>query len=193
MIYDFDNPFVFWTPVNNHQELKETLVPIIKKLSCSSDHTVTVDGSTTSYYHQQYNYFTAEMAEAFIWEPLEKMHDEKNIKKPRRYGLDALWWNNYEPGGRTKVHKHERSDWSGIYLLHLNEPNTTTFYSQYGESPNSGYMNQYKMMDQIHEGCVMIFPSFLQHCAESCSENRIVISYDIISEYDRSPLTITPP
>jgi hypothetical protein len=159
-------------------------------ISDNDNATVTVDGSTTTYYHQKYSYFTNDILEDIIWKPLEQMHEEKNISKPQGYNLDALWWNNYTSGGRTKVHKHERADWSGIYLLHLEESNTTTFYSQYGEAPNSGYMNQHKVMDNATEGDVIIFPSFMQHCGDVCTKNRIIVSFDVISEYERSPLII---
>tara|TARA_B100000378_G_scaffold36547_1_gene27596 strand:- start:134 stop:712 length:579 start_codon:yes stop_codon:yes gene_type:complete len=190
MIHEFNAPFVFWTKVNNHKKIKDTLVPIIKTISNNDNSTVTVDGSTTTYYHQTYSYFTSDMIDDIILKPIEQMHTEKNLNRPLRFHLDALWWNNYTSGGRTKVHKHQHADWSGIYLLHLEEPNTTTFYSQYGEAPNIGYMNQHKVMDNAVEGDVMIFPSFMQHCADACTKNRIIVSFDVISEFERSPLVI---
>jgi len=190
MIHEFNAPFVFWTKVNNHKKIKDTLVPIIKTISNNDNSTVTVDGSTTTYYHQTYSYFTSDMIDDIILKPIEQMHTEKNLNRPLRFHLDALWWNNYTSGGRTKVHKHQHADWSGIYLLHLEEPNTTTFYSQYGEAPNIGYMNQHKVMDNVVEGDVMIFPSFMQHCADVCTKNRIIVSFDVISEFERTPLVI---
>ena len=190
MIHEFNAPFVFWTKVNNHKKIKDTLVPIIKTISNNDNSTVTVDGSTTTYYHQTYSYFTSDMIDDIILKPIEQMHTEKNLNRPLRFHLDALWWNNYTSGGRTKVHKHQHADWSGIYLLHLEEPNTTTFYSQYGEAPNIGYMNQHKVMDNAVEGDVMIFPSFMQHCANACTKNRIIVSFDVISEFERTPLVI---
>ena len=190
MIHEFNAPFVFWTKVNNHKKIKDTLVPIIKTISNNDNSTVTVDGSTTTYYHQTYSYFTSDMIDDIILKPIEQMHTEKNLNRPLRFHLDALWWNNYTSGGRTKVHKHQHADWSGIYLLHLEEPNTTTFYSQYGEAPNIGYMNQHKVMDNAVEGDVMIFPSFMQHCADACTKNRIIVSFDVRSEFERTPLVI---
>ena len=190
MIHEFNAPFIFWTKVNNHKKIKDTLVPIIKTISNNDNSTVTVDGSTTTYYHQTYSYFTSDMIDDIILKPIEQMHTEKNLNRPLRFHLDALWWNNYTSGGRTKVHKHQHADWSGIYLLHLEEPNTTTFYSQYGEAPNIGYMNQHKVMDNVVEGDVMIFPSFMQHCADVCTKNRIIVSFDVISEFERTPLVI---
>ena len=52
--FNFDAPFIFWTKVNNHKEIKDTIVPVIKIISDNDNATVTVDGSTTTYYHQNY-------------------------------------------------------------------------------------------------------------------------------------------
>ena len=44
MIHEFDAPFIFWTKVNNHKEIKDTIVPVIKIISDNDNATVTVDG-----------------------------------------------------------------------------------------------------------------------------------------------------
>ena len=33
MIHEFDAPFIFWTKVNNHKQIKDTIVPVIKIIS----------------------------------------------------------------------------------------------------------------------------------------------------------------
>jgi len=181
MIYKFDCPFVFWTEVKNHKSIKNQILPFIKKLSENNTCTVTSDKAISTYYHQSYPYIQHTMLEDIIWKPLDEMMTTCGIEKPvNGYKLDGLWWNNYQSGGFTKVHKHERADWSGIYLLHLEEPNTTTFYAQYAQHPNSNYMSQYKTFDEVGEGNVMIFPSGMQHAALPCTSNRIIISFDII-------------
>ena len=192
MIYEFDAPFVYWTEVNNHQTIKDTLIPIISKLSETDSNTVTVDGSISSYYHQMYPYINQEMLTDIVYNPVQQMIDERGFDEPQHLEIDSFWWNNYQPGGKTRVHKHSRGDWSGIYLLHLEEPNTTTFFAQYGEAPNTGFMDQTKTMDEVGEGCVMIFPSFLQHCAQPSVKNRIIVSFDVICHYERSNLMFSP-
>ena len=181
MLYEFDAPFVYWTEVDNHKSIKAQLMPFIEKLSQNDKCTVSVNGSISTYYHQTYPYINGKMLEDIIWKPLDNMMNSRGIEKPSDgYKLDGLWWNNYQPGGFANVHKHERADWSGIYLLHLEEPNTTTFYAQYAQHPNSHYMSQYKTFDEVGEGNVMIFPSGMQHAALPCISNRIIISFDII-------------
>jgi len=192
MIYEFDSPFVYWKSVNNHQTIKDTLIPIIKSISENDGATVTVDGSTTTYYHQQYPYIDQEMLADIVYDPVKQMIEEREFDKPQQFEIDSFWWNNYQSGGKTRVHKHSRGDWSGIYLLHLEEPNTTTFFAQYGEAPNTGFMDQTKTMDEVGEGYVMLFPSFLQHCAQPSVNNRIIVSFDVICHYDRTPLMFSP-
>jgi hypothetical protein len=182
MIYDFENPFVFWTKVNNHEKIKKDLMPHI--LNTPEDRVTRQDGSRTSFFHQQYNFFNKEIIEEIVWKPYEQMLDEKKITdRPPHYKLSSLWFNDYEPGGRTFAHKHSTSDWSGIYILHLDEPNTTVFYCHYGEAPHTNYMNKYKVMDDIQEGYVMLFPSFMLHAAGPCIKQRVCIAFDITCEY----------
>ena len=190
MIYEFDSPFVYWTEVNNHKTIKDSLVPTIKALSKSDTNTVTVDGSISSYYHQTYPYINKSMLTDIVYNPVQQKIEEKGFDKPEKFEIDGFWWNNYQAGGNTRVHKHSRSDWSGIYLLHLEEPNTTTFIAQYGEAPNTDFMNKNKTMDEVTEGHVMIFPSFLLHYAQPSIKNRIIISFDVICHYERTPLIL---
>lgn len=133
MLYEFDNPFVFWTKVENHEEIKQYLIPHI--LDTPEEKVSRYCGSRTSYFHQQYNFFNKKIIEDIVWKPYEQMLDEKNItERPPQFKLNSLWFNDYEPGGSTFTHKHCTADWSGIYLLHLEEPNTTVFYCHYGET-----------------------------------------------------------
>jgi hypothetical protein len=191
MLIEFHNPFVFWTSVKNHAEIKDILVKNIKKTvnnpSAIHNHN---EFTVTSYYNQTYDYFTDEMLKNIIWDPLEQMHIEKNITTPKSYTLDGLWWNYYYPGGFAKVHSHAPSDWSGVYIVHLEEPNSTNFYAHYGSAPNSGYMNQQQKMDMVNEGDVMIFPSFLEHSFDPCTKDRIIFAFDVVSNYDRPRVNI---
>ena len=190
MIYEFNSPFVYWTEDNNHKTIKDSLIPTIKALSESESNTVSEEGSISSYYHQVYPYINRSMLTDIVYNPVQQMIEEKGFDKPDEFEIDSLWWNNYQAGGTTRVHKHSRGDWSGIYLLHLEEPNTTTFIAQYGEAPNTDHLNESKTMDEVTEGHVMIFPSFLLHYAKPSIKNRIIIAFDVICHYDRSPLIL---
>ena len=186
MLFEFENPFVFWTSVKDHQKIKDKLVPRIKRDSANEDliHRPN-EFMVSSFYSQTYDYITDEMLKNIVWDPLEQMHVEKQIMTPPNYTLEAFWWNVYQPGGFAKVHSHASADWSGVYLLHLEEPNQTYFYSHFGHTPNTGYMNQQKILDEAVEGDVMIFPSFMEHSFHPGAKDRIIIAFDIISNHGR--------
>jgi hypothetical protein len=186
MLFEFENPFVFWTTVKGHEKIKEKLVPRIEKDSLNENiiHRAN-EFMVTSFYNQTYDYITDSMLKNIVWDPLEQMHVEKQIDTPKNYTLDAFWWNVYRPGGFAKVHSHAASDWSGIYLLHLEEPNQTYFYAHYGHSPNTGYMNQQKVLEEAKEGDVMIFPSFMEHSFHPGTKNRITIAFDVLAHHGR--------
>lgn len=44
-------------------------------------------------------------------------------------------------------------------------------------------MNKYKVMDQVEEGYVMLFPSFMLHAAGPCTKQRITVAFDIVCQY----------
>ena len=184
MIHEFQAPFVFYTQVKNHSEIKEILLPEITNQSEKDPNLTEINGAITSYYDKVSEIISDEVLDSIVWNPLQLMLDAKGLSK-KECSLDRLWWNNYKPGGNTQIHQHYKSDWSGIYILHLEGKNTTTFYSLYGDSPNSGYMHQIKTFDELTEGYVMIFPGFLQHRAKECSGNRVIISFDVVERCAR--------
>ena len=51
-------------------------------------------------------------------------------------------------------------------------------------------MNEIKRFSEVTEGCVMIFPSFMQHYADVSQGNRIIVSFDITYNKKRIPLNI---
>ena len=191
MLFEFENPFIFWTSVKDHEKMKEQLVPRIRKDSLNESliHRPN-EFMVSSFYSQTYDYITDEMLKNFVWDPLEQMHVEKKIKTPKNYTLDSLWWNRYYPKGYAKVHSHAAADWSGVYLLHLEEPNLTNFYAHFGHTPNTGYMNQQQTMDMVKEGDVMIFPSFLEHAFHPGEKERIIIAFDILAHHGRPVVNI---
>jgi cytolysin (calcineurin-like family phosphatase) len=191
MLFEFENPFVFWTSVKDHQKIKDKLVPRIKRDSANEDliHRPN-EFMVSSFYSQTYDYITDEMLKNIVWDPLEQMHVEKQIMTPSNYTLEAFWWNVYQPGGFAKVHSHASADWSGVYLVHLEEPNQTYFYSHFGHTPNTGYMNQQKILDEAVEGDVILFPSFLEHSFHPGAKDRIIIAFDIISNHGRPRVNI---
>jgi hypothetical protein len=89
MLYEFDNPFIFWAKVNNHEEIKEYLMPHI--LNTPDDRVNYQDGSRTSYFHQQYDYFNKGVIEEMVWKPFEQMFQEKDLgEKPPQFRISVV-------------------------------------------------------------------------------------------------------
>lgn len=184
MIFNFDSPFVAWYPVNNHQELKEKYLPIItqQKQEIQFDSISFANNSHTSYYHRDLDnpLKQKDLIDAIVWQPFDSLLNEKQITpSPTKSNLKDIWWNYYYHNGYAKPHKHVTSDFSGIYLLQLDEPNTTEFLQISGELPNHPFMQKEYSTQHITEGHVIIFPSFLLHYVTPCSKTRVVISWNI--------------
>lgn len=200
------SPFIFWEEVENHQEIKNNFLPKIKD-ECNDEKYHTTPGKInrvdneipsiwnceviTSYFHRkqlkEQDFFTKEIIESVIKKPLLNFYNLPNCptrKKPKDYVLKEIWFNSYKPGYYQETHDHSGTTISGIYLLELNEPNTTIFlnYSpstcQYAETIRPLYETRH-----IKEGNVILFPSELTHSVEVCSTEKTSISFNILCEY----------
>ena len=198
MIINWSSPFLFWTEVKNHKELKEKLYPEIIKgkenpkylNSPLQDHGMGVLGPKwqcdviTTYFNRDEvsHLFTQEIVESIIGNPLEEMFKDPNYrgkKNPIETNLTEIWYNIYEKDFYQEIHAHHGATFSGIYLFELNEPNTTTFFNnhslfEYGENSNSSYSTEH-----IKEGNVLIFPSEFCHMVKKTSKFRITISFNL--------------
>ena len=190
-IHFLDFPFVAWYPVLNHDEIKEKYVSIIQehKEQIESYPTSTLDNTVSSYFerHQHNPLKQQDLTDAIIWQPLDKLFTEfpfQNLsleQQPKQSNITDIWWNYYYPNGFARPHKHNTSDFSGIYLLHNEEPNTTSFIQTSGESQYNYQQRNYNASD-ITEGHVIIFPSYLMHYTTPCTKNRIIVAWNVVTQ-----------
>jgi hypothetical protein len=186
MIHNFEAPFVAWYPVKNHQDIKRKYLPLITEhRDIIKDYPETYsEHSHTSYFerHSDYNpLIQIDLVNAIIWEPFDHFLEEKQFTTaPKKSNLLDIWWNYYYPNGFAKPHKHYNSHYSGIYILKMDEPNTTHFCSLSIEGPPETTHTEFKT-DHIAEGHVMIFPSLLLHYTMPCKKNRVIIAWNISS------------
>lgn len=199
-------PFIFWTEVENHQEIKKDILPKIKEQSKNEDlHTTPgkvhrIPGQipcswscevVTSYFKRnesEYkNLFNEKLITSVVSNSLKKFFDDPNCPqktKPKKTILTDIWFNSYNPGYWQEVHSHHGSTYSGIYILELNEENPTKFCTQniprysYSEMPFMEYKTSH-----IKEGNVLLFPSEFPHSVDICSNERSTISFNILCEY----------
>lgn len=187
MIHNFDAPFVAWYPVNNHQQIKQTLLPKIlshsnKKENCFKRQFQTglLSSATTSFYHQSLDYFTDDILNAIVWQPFDAMLEEKQYNVgPTHSDIIGLWWNVYERGDSASLHRHSSADFTGIYLLHNEEDNKTVFFHDEVGQPNFPKTNALYHTNHITEGYTILFPSHLLHYVEPCEKNRVIVSFNI--------------
>jgi hypothetical protein len=188
MIHNFESPFVAWYPVKNHQQLKRKYLSTIHQ---HRDEIKDLPEAYSDYGHSSYKerfaennpLVQSELIKSIVWEPFDYLLQEKQFSiNPKKSHLKDIWWNYYYPNSFARPHRHYNSDFSGIYILKLDEPNTTEFARITDEGP-SELMHTKFSTEEISEGNVMIFPSQLLHYAHPCRKNRVVIVWNIICEW----------
>ena len=86
------------------------------------------------------------------------------------------WYNRYDEMGNHQPHDHPGADLCLIYILHLEEPNTTVFHNT--RYPDPLYPKQI-YTDDLPEGKLILFPSHLQHEAQWSEKRRYTIAGNI--------------
>jgi uncharacterized protein (TIGR02466 family) len=200
MLVTWPSPFIFWTEVENHQEIKKELKDKILEESKDfkyynsplKDRKITENKwyceVITSYFHRKEieKFFTEKIITSIVENPLEELFKNKSLfpNKPKDIIIPEIWFNVYKPGYSQELHAHGGAVLSGIYLLELNEPNTTMFFNN-----NSRY--EYMKSDvgsvfptsHIEEGNVIFFPSEVPHSVNKCTRDRITISFNLLLDY----------
>jgi len=196
MLVNWPGPFLFWTKVKNHEELKEKLYPEIIKgkenpkylnrpmqFRKPGDSRWQCDVITTYFDREDVkDIFTQEIVEDIIGTPLDEMFADENYggkKNPTQTNLTEIWYNIYEPGYYQEIHAHHGATFSGIYLFELNEPNTTAFFANQTQYEYARESNPVYKTEHIKEGNVLIFPSEFSHLVRKTSEFRITVSFNL--------------
>ena len=184
MIYNFPSPFVYRQKVESHKKIKEYLYPLIlEDFSKNKEKYVMKTWGCEVYatIHHMIPFLGNEFfMKEVIWSHLQNCFDQVRLSnQPTMNKLAQVWYNYYEPGMFQEVHTHVGSQFSGVYLLHLNEKNTTSFLNLSQEH----YQYESYSPDDVDEGEVFIFPSGLPHYVNPVKENRISISFNIHTEY----------
>lgn len=186
----FPEPFVYHYAVPEHQQLKEELQPKLesfyqkhsqeKKYRWTNDPLITSKMCTN--FNQaslQKNWYTQQHLEAIVWNPLDQLLQKLN-ERTSRCKLSMFWWNVYQKGDSAPIHNHGSFGLSGVYLLHLNEPNKTVFL----HNTRMLLKNQQDLIHydtkNVREGTVLLFPSSLNHFVEPAGTTRMTISFNVL-------------
>lgn len=198
MLISWPAPFLFIKEVENHKQIKEEIFTTIQEQSKDkkfynypnqtrkNSNSVWNCEVITSFFERDSeevkSIFTEKIVNEIIDPALQELFNHPKYigkKNPKQTILEEIWYNVYEPGYSQEIHEHCGSTFSGIYLLELNEPNTTVFYAhstnyEYADSPGSLYLT-----DNIKEGNIIIFPSEFVHSVKESTNYRISISFNL--------------
>lgn len=202
----FPSNFVWWKKIENHLELKEKYLPLIKqdyelnkdvyKLKKTWDCEV-----TSSFFNQNLiiPFLKDDFIQSVIWNPMDEMlsHIIESVPQfpliaPSESKIVEMWYNVYEKNNWQEIHSHSAnfkgtSVFSGIYIMELNEKNGTTFCDKDAISCFS-YHNIFTFVpENIEEGYVLLFPSELPHYVKPSLNNRTTISFNVTSNYADIP------
>ena len=197
--YIFPCDFVYTHTVENHEDIKEKYLHHFKwdaesygalyrrksKWRCEVTSSYFRDGVNPLPFLDSYFY------DSVVWAPvdamLKEMGEKIHLPTPKQSTINQLWYNEYHPGNWQEIHNHinvsTAQQFSGIYILDLNEEkNTTGFYSTstraaWGDTPFIMHF------PDVKEGTVLIFPVELNHFVNPCENRRTTISFNISSDY----------
>lgn len=179
MIYNFESPFVFHTYVQNHNTVQPFILTQVENAIKNNEFQIAPGKAKSSYGIHQKNVLTPQMEHDVIWNPFKLLTMEKSFNVlPQNAELTSIWWNHYSPGDYARPHNHTRSDFSGVYIVLMNEMNKTMFHS-FGTSYNLPWNTETFVANKITEGQVMIFPSSLIHSVEPCEQERVIVSFNL--------------
>lgn len=198
-LFSFPSPYVFCCKAKNHQKIKQRLAPLFikeyEKNKNSVDYKWSKESTSsvvTNFHTHGTHYYTQEDLNSIVWEPLDQLYktlfDDNHPflianQLPVESQIEMIWWNTYDTGAYAEVHNHGFGKISGVYLLELNETNSTTFMTddahQFG--PTESRMTH--KTDYAEEGDVLLFPSSLLHCVNPTIKRRISVSFNIITKF----------
>ena len=184
MLHNFLGPFVWWGEVKRHQEIKEEILPKIDHVVKHSPEEVRVPGWNCEVY-ASYGKKVAflesqELLKEVVWDSLDSCLTEAQLSRTATESrLAGIWFNQYERGFFQEVHDHGDASFSGIYLIELNEPNTTSFFHQGTDC----FLQETLTTGHIAEGNVIIFPSSLCHYVNPCQGKRTTISFNVDTQF----------
>lgn len=206
----FPHDFVYWDKVQNHEKIKNDLMPIIKnknfdnpdKQGLENAYTDFTPGITTTDSNLMHAGLISE-----IWrildDTIKNVFNDNNSFSPmfKNSEINNIWCTKYDKNGEFQLHCHSygqvhhkvdgeyHPSFSMIYILNDdNERNSTVFSKLDARIPfiqPSEYHFNTSDIDSIREGTLLVFPSTLYHRVKQVKvPNRITIAINIISSYD---------
>lgn len=205
-IYKFPYNVVYWSQVEDHDEIKSKLLPTIQKL----DKKIIDNGSPFYACKFRTNFKTPEtfiiddtLLHKIVWKHVYNFIDslDFNIVQPSNLSIE-YWYNIYDDGNFQEKHNHvgiktkindviEFNMISGIYILDDKNEHQNIFFGSCDETltpfgiPCNFQQLTMRTFDDVKEGTVILFPSTLNHNVlyENSKSSRTTIAFNVIAKY----------
>jgi hypothetical protein len=206
--YKFPSEIVYWTRVNDHENIKPGLLQKINEIQTNeklenpfSCKMTTNFGKLEKGISSVHNFLDGENIQKIILEPFKNFLRDTDVFqiKPTGYNVYQYWFNQYSKGDFQELHDHCVSNFeedsypllSGIYILKSEEKsNNTTFEIKNKKGiPFHPTINRMEFdtsdIDDIKEGTVLIFSSTLSHKVKPIEkEGRITIAFNLSCKFN---------
>jgi len=183
----------FWYNFNENDWFKTQIVPIIEKdinknnsrlinenWDCNVSTNFHLDCNILNEYKDLYTYVIKDFLYAI----------EVNEKSFNGYTIDKIWYNTYEKNTYQERHDHFPHHFSMIHYVEFDskEHFGTKFFNPHllstqflPEQISNRMVQQVKEFDDIEEGDIIFFPSFVQHLVKPNKSNkrRITVSLNL--------------
>lgn len=206
--YQFPTNYVYWQQIDEHKDIKQRLLPIIRKIE-EEDLVNPFNACTMkTSIKRNNNFLSNEEINILVWKPIDTMINEinsiYNFKiKPSDSILQKYWFNTYNVGDFQEMHYHLGHPiyknnkiyiptFSLIYILNEeSETNSTVFYSQ-NQGTHQPFVKPFQSdtfdtskVSDIKEGTVIIFPCGLHHLVKpNRISGRTTLAFNIYSSFD---------
>lgn len=208
--YHFPGEFVYWDRVENHDEIKRELLPVILEKdnkiknnpfeACKFNTSFSISGKTNSENDFLYN---ENVQHIFInlFVKMLKMYEETCPFKidVGLYTIRYIWWNVYNKDDYQELHDHISrpliinnniyyTSFSAIYILCDENEESSIVFKKTPPVTIGPYFQNFefntKNCQDIKEGTILIFPSNLLHLVKPCIKpGRVTIACNIDSTW----------
>lgn len=192
-IREFHTHFIAIEDVPDHEKWKQHFVSSIDEELSNQDKVVmkSYDNQTVSQWKQHHNSSTSyffphssvdynDFTKQVVTPLVTKVMSELDFNW---FPIDNIqyWYNRYDQMGTHLIHDHDDTDLCLIYILHLEEPNTTVFHNTVYNRP---FFKKELYTEDLKEGQIIIFPHHLQHEVQWSEKRRYTIAGNINLNYE---------
>jgi len=199
--FQFLAHYVFWTKVNDHDQIKSKYLSKIKRSTSPHNFACTMKSNI----NDRIDLFEddQETLRKIVWKPIEDMVQESQgeIFLGDSF-IQSHWYNIYESGDFQEKHSHGaypividgiryHPSLSIIYILKDDNKEGSTLFTDNNPKPFGAVLDYASLdtsnIEDIGEGSVIVFSSKLEHMVKPVKiGGRITIAFNIFSSFSRT-------